>query len=293
MFFGGIEAGGTKFIVGIGDSSGLITDHVEIPTTSPGETISIVVDYFLAKRKSIKIDRIGLASFGPVDLNPKSTTYGYITNTPKLDWMNFDILHELEKALLIPVVIDTDVNAAALAEYEWGAAQGKDPIVYLTVGTGIGGGVIVNGKPLHGLSHPEIGHLRIRQSKIDYKFSGICPFHKNCMEGLASGPAIFARWGVLGQDLSPDHIGWELEAEYLAEGISNLILTISPEIIILGGGVMKNDFLFPMIRRKVKENLNNYVTKKEILDCNDVYIIPPGLKSFSGLAGAIALASDN
>ncbi|MDP3441271.1 MAG: ROK family protein, partial [Ignavibacteria bacterium] len=228
-----------------------------------------------------------------VDLYPKSKTYGYITNTPKLDWMNFDILHKLEKALKIPVVIDTDVNAAALAEYKWGAAQGKDPIVYLTVGTGIGGGVIINGKPLHGLSHPEIGHMNIRLPYSEAEFSGICPFHKNCLEGLASGPAILAQWGSLGQDLSPDHIAWELEAEYLAEGISNLILTISPEIIILGGGVMKNLFLFPMIRRKVREILNNYVAKNEILDCNDAYIIPPGLKNFSGLVGAIAVASED
>lgn len=291
MIFGGIEAGGTKFVCGIGTSDGEILDNVQISTTTPGETTARVIDYFLGVKSKYDWTRIGLASFGPVDLNPASRTFGYITSTPKKGWRDYNIRGALAEGLGTEVVMDTDVNGAGLAEYRWGAAKGKSPVVYLTVGTGIGGGVIIDGKPLHGLVHPEIGHVRIyREDSLD-DFAGVCPYHKDCLEGLASGGALAARWGIPGYRLPPNHPGWELEAAYLAAGVANLVLTLSPEIIILGGGVMKNTFLFPMIRSRVKQILNNYVRKDEITKPDEGYIVAPGLKSFSGLLGAVALAS--
>jgi fructokinase len=291
MLFGGIEAGGTKFICGIGDPSGKILDHIQIPTTSPQVTISRVIDYFLQKKAQLNWTRVGLASFGPLDLQPDSKMFGYITRTPKPGWSNFDIRGEIAAGIKTEVVLDTDVNAAALAEYKWGIAREKNPVVYLTVGTGIGGGVVVDGKPLHGLVHPEIGHIRIHAVNLMNEFKGVCPFHEDCLEGLASGPALAAKWGIPAYELPPGHPGWQQEAAYLAEGLANIILSLSPEIIILGGGVMKNEFLFPMIRDQVKYQLNNYVQSDEIICVNDRYIVPPGLKEFSGLLGAIALVS--
>jgi fructokinase len=293
MIFGGIEAGGTKFVCGIGNSEGEILDHVQISTTLPAETLSRVIEYFESIRNEYKWQRIGLASFGPLDLNPHSKTYGYITSTPKARWRDFDLRGALVEGLGTEVDIDTDVNGAGLAEYKWGAAKGKSPVVYLTVGTGIGGGVIIDGKPLHGLVHPEIGHMRISREDPPSVFAGVCPYHGDCLEGLASGVALSTRWGVPGYQLPQDHEGWEFEAAYLAAGVANLVLTLSPEIIILGGGVMKNDFLFPMIRAKVKQLLNGYVQKNEVTEPNDSYIVAPGLKTFSGLMGAVALASLN
>lgn len=289
MLLGGIEAGGTKFVCGIGDPSGKILDHIQIPTTSPQVTISRVIDYFLGKKAQWNWTRIGLASFGPLDLNPSSKMFGYITRTPKPGWSNFNIRGAIAAGLNSEVVLDTDVNAAALAEYKWGIAREKNPVVYLTVGTGIGGGVVVDGKPLHGLVHPEIGHIRIHSADLQNEFKGVCPFHEDCLEGLASGPALAAKWGIPANQLPPDHPGWQQEAAYLAEGLANIILSLSPEIIILGGGVMKNGFLFPMIQSQVKNQLNDYVQSDEITSINDRYIVPPGLKEFSGLLGAIAL----
>ncbi len=291
MIFGGIEAGGTKFVCGIGTTEGKILDNIQLPTTSTGETMSRVIDYFKGIKNKYDWTRIGLASFGPVDLNQSSKTFGFITSTPKKGWRDYDIHGALAEGLGTEVVMDTDVNGAGLAEYRWGAAKGKSPVVYLTVGTGIGGGVIIDGKPLHGLVHPEIGHMRIYREDSPESFAGVCSYHRDCLEGLASGGALAARWGIPGYRLPQDHPGWKLEAAYLAAGVANLVLTLSPEIIILGGGVMKNTFLFPMIRSGVKEILNNYVRKEEITVPEDGYIVAPGLKTFSGLLGAVALAS--
>lgn len=293
MIFGGIEAGGTKFVCGIGNSEGEILDHIQIPTTLPLETVSRVAEYFIDVRNKYDWKRIGLASFGPLDLNPRSKTYGYITSTPKPGWRDFNLRGTLADGLETDIEMDTDVNGAGLAEYKWGAARGKSPVVYLTVGTGIGGGVIIDGKPLHGLVHPEVGHMRISREDPPSGFEGVCPYHGDCLEGLASGVALSTRWGIPGYQLPSDHEGWKLESAYLAAGVANLVLTLSPEIIILGGGVMKNDFLFPMIRAKVKQILNGYVQKREITEPSDNYIVAPGLKTFSGLLGAIALASLN
>jgi fructokinase len=292
MEFGGIEAGGTKFVCGIGNEQGEIIDRFVTPTQDPGDTLDRVVAYFNNSMEKYSLRGIGLASFGPVDLNPDSDTYGYITSTPKKRWQYFDIKGELERSLGFEIPFDTDVNGAVLAEHLWGGAQGVKNAVYITVGTGIGGGVMVEGQLIHGLLHPELGHMRLRGPE-GADFKGICPFHDYCLEGLAAGPAIEARWNQAANTLAPDHPAWELEAAYLAEGISNIILTLSPEVIILGGGVMHQKFLFPLIRKKVQQLLNGYVHKPEILDNIHNYIIPPGLGDQAGLLGAVALAIRN
>ena len=291
MSYGGIEAGGTKFICGIGTADGNIIDKTSFSTSDPTTTLSGVVNYFKTIRNRYDFSKIGLASFGPLDLNPRSSTYGYITSTAKKGWQNINIKGALENALGVDVNIDTDVNAAVLAEQKWGGAQGKNLAVYITVGTGIGGGVFINGRLLHGLLHPELGHMRIRSDTINSSnLTGICPFHQNCLEGLASGPAIQAIWNIPAEKIPPEHIAWDHEAKFLAEGIANIILMFSPEIIILGGGVMQQTFLFPPIRKNVQELLNGYIRKPEILESIEDYIVPAKLGADAGLLGALALA---
>lgn len=290
MQFGGIEAGGTKFVCGIGTEEGKILDRFVTPTTEPGETLEQIIQFFNSSGKKDSLRGIGLATFGPIDLNPRSKTYGYITSTPKKRWQNFNIKGELERDLDFEIPFDTDVNGAVLAEHLWGGAKDIKNAVYITVGTGIGGGVMVNGELVHGLLHPELGHMRLRGNSSSSDFNGICPFHEYCLEGLASGPAIEARWGQPAVELDSTHPAWTAEAEYLAEGLVNIILVLSPERIILGGGVMQQEFLFPMIREKVQHLLNGYIYKPEILEDIDQYIIPPKLGNQAGLLGAIALA---
>lgn len=290
MVYGGIEAGGTKFVCGIGDQTGEVIERVVLPTTEPKATLAQVVAYFTNLAQSYHLERIGLATFGPVDLNPASETFGYITSTPKVKWGYFNIKGELEKALGFEVPCDTDVNGAALAEHLWGAGMGLKNIVYITVGTGIGGGVMVNGQLVHGLLHPEVGHMRLRGKHGKAAFKGVCPYHDFCLEGLASGPAIEAQWGQPADSLPPDHPAWVTEAQYLSEGIVNIILVLSPEKIILGGGVMEQKSLFPLIRRNVKQLLNNYIQRVEITEKIEQYIVPPKLGKQAGLLGAIALA---
>jgi fructokinase len=290
MLYGGIEAGGTKFVCGVGKRSGKVIDSVVFPTSEPEATVEQIITYFkdLQKEKH-NLEGIGLASFGPIDLNPASKTFGFITSTPKKGWQFFDIKGMLENALGVEIPCDTDVNAAALAEHRWGAGLGIDNIVYITVGTGIGGGIMVNGQLLHGLLHPEVGHMRLRGNGKASDFRGVCPYHDFCLEGLASGPAIEAQWGQPAHTLPPEHPAWEAEAQYLAEGIANLILVLSPEVIILGGGVMQQKFLFPMIHRNVGKLLNNYIQREEITEKIVNYIVPPKLGKQAGLLGAIAL----
>jgi fructokinase len=290
MIYGGIEAGGTKFVCGIGNPDGEVLERVVIPTRDPEKTLGEVVDYFKEIEKRQKIHGIGLASFGPLDLDKDSPTYGYITSTPKLPWRHFNIKGELESVLNLTIPFDTDVNAAALAEYKWGAAQGKENVVYLTVGTGIGGGALVNGRLLHGLLHPEMGHILIRGDADSPEFSGVCPYHQHCLEGCASGPAMLSRWGIPPEDIPPDHPAWELEAQFLAEGLMNIILILSPNIIILGGGVMAQKSLFPMVRENVLRLLNGYIQNAVLLENIEEYIVPPKLGNNAGLLGAIALA---
>jgi fructokinase len=277
--FGGIEAGGSKFkcATGTGPEDAEIT---EIPTTTPQETMARVVQFFASLEP---VQAIGIASFGPIDPNPKSPTFGYITSTPKLGWRNFDFAGAVQGALGIPVAFDTDVNAAALAESRWGAARDSRSFLYVTVGTGLGGGAFIDGRLLHGRRHPEMGHIRIPHDRGRDPFAGNCPYHGDCLEGLAAGPAIQARWGQPADQLPDGHAAWDLEAEYLALGIASWTCTLSPEQIILGGGVMQRAELFPKIRSRVAELLNGYVEPPGI--------VPPGLGTRSGVLGAIALAN--
>jgi fructokinase len=215
--------------------------------------------------------------------------FGYITTTPKPHWANTDLGGAMSRALGVPVGFDTDVNGAALGEHRWGAAQGLDTFVYLTIGTGLGGGGLVGGQLMHGLIHPEMGHVRLPRHPDD-PYPGACPFHGDCLEGMAAGPALQGRWGQRAETFPLDHPAWEIEAHYLAYGLVNFICTLSPQRIILGGGVMDQAHLFPLVRRKTQELLNGYVQSPEILERIDQYIVPPGLGNRAGVLGAIALA---
>lgn len=291
-WFCGVEAGGTKFnCIVAGDAQNILAEK-RIETTTPDETLPEVAEFFkqVKTKHGIQYKSLGLGSFGPIDLNFSSPNYGRITATPKLVWRNADILGFLKKSLAIPAAFDTDVTAAALGEGKWGAAVGCDNFVYLTVGTGIGGGVIVDGKPVHGLLHPEIGHIFIPHDLKSDPFPGSCPSHGDCLEGLANGPAIKSRWGIPAESLPLDHPAWQMEANYLSYCLANLVLTISPKRIILGGGVMKVPGLIDLVRKKVIGTLNGYIQSDEILNHIDRYIQLPSLGDRAGVLGCIALA---
>jgi len=284
--FGAIEAGGTKFVCAAGTGP----DDLELcsfPTSSPEATMEGVVRFFECR---LGIRAIGIGSFGPVDLQPASPRYGSITSTPKSAWRNFDLAGAVRKSFPVPVGFDTDVNAAALGEARWGTARGISDFLYLTVGTGIGGGALVNGELLHGLVHPEMGHIRVPHDWAKDPFQGACPYHGDCLEGLASGPAIEARWGIPGTDLPSGHPAWELEARYLALGLGNLVCTLSPRRIVMGGGVMQHADLFPLIRRQLGRLLNGYIQSNLLTEGIDEYVVPPRLGDRSGVLGAIVLA---
>ena len=287
---GGIEAGGTKMVCAIGNENGELIDRISIPTETPQKTLTTMADYF----KEASIDALGIGCFGPLDLDASSKTYGHITKTPKEGWSNLDVLGFFQKELSVPVAIDTDVNAAMLGEIRKGAAVGCDSAIYITVGTGIGVGVYVNGGLLHGLVHPEAGHILLSRHESEKRiFRGVCPYHTSCFEGLASGPAIEARWGKSAKELTEDEQVWELEAFYLAQAITNYILCYSPQKIVLGGGVMHVEKLFPMIREKVIDMLGGYVQHNRILKDMDHYIVPTGLGDNSGIVGAMELVREN
>ncbi len=288
--YGGIEAGGTKFICMVAGGPEDIRAEVRFPTVNPNDTLAQAIQFFRKQAEHSSLTALGIGSFGPLDLAPASKTYGHITSTPKPGWAQTDIAGILEAALQLPVAIDTDVNAAALSEYLWGASQGLDHSVYLTIGTGIGAGAIINGEPIHGLLHPEMGHVFIPHDRQADPFPGACVFHGDCFEGLASGFAMQERWGRPAESLPPEPPGWELEAKYLALAIVNQVCVLSPRRIVLGGGVMHHQELFPMVRSKVMELLNDYVQSPAILEEMDTYIVPPGLGNRSGVLGAIALA---
>ncbi|MGR3766029.1 ROK family protein [Rossellomorea sp. NS-SX7] len=284
MIIGAIEAGGTKFVCGIGNEEGVIVERISIPTTTPDETMNQVVTYF----KDKQLDAMGVGSFGPVDLDESSSTYGHITSTPKTHWNYFDLVGELRKHFSVPIGFDTDVNAAALGESLWGAAKGLDSCLYMTVGTGIGVGALVEGKLIHGLTHPEMGHIVVRRHGDDH-YAGRCPYHGDCLEGLAAGPAVEERWGKKGHLLEDSPEVWEMEAYYLAQAIANYVLILSPKKIIVGGGVMKQTQLYSLVRDKVKDILGGYVQSDQLLDRIDDYIVAPGLGDNAGLAGAMGL----
>ena len=288
--YGGMEAGGTKFVCVVASGPGHIVDEIRYGTTTPAETLERAIQFFRPFVEAGEISSIGVGAFGPLDLNPQSSTYGYITATPKPGWSNADVRGTIHRELNVNVALDTDVNVAALGEYTWGASQGCNPSLYLTIGTGIGGGYIKDGRSLVGLLHPEMGHVRIPHSRERDPFLGVCPFHGDCFEGLASGPAIEKRLGLPGARIPEDDPFWDLEADYIASALMNYILVLSPKKIILGGGVMQRESLFPRVRSRVRELLNGYVSSKFLLEKIDSYILPPGLGNQSGSLGAIALA---
>jgi fructokinase len=289
--YGGIEAGGTKFVCAVGTGPDNIVAESSFATTRDAQaTIAQAIDYLRAHSREQPLAAVGIASFGPVDPDPRSPTYGYITTTPKPGWAHTNFLGPVQEALGVPVAFDTDVNGAALGEYRWGAAQGLDTFVYLTIGTGLGGGGLIKGQLMHGLMHPEMGHMLIPHDREDDPYEGYCPYHGDCWEGLAAGPALEGRWKVKGTELPPEHPAWELEAHYLALGIVNLITVLSPQRVILGGGVMQQSHLFPLVRIKVQKLLNGYVQRAAITNEIEQYIVPPVLEGRSGVLGALALA---
>jgi fructokinase len=271
VIWGGIEAGGTKFVCAVANEDGHILDRTQFPTESPVPTVSRAIEFFRRARGDLA--GIGIASFGPVDL-----AAGRITTTPKPGWRNFALADQVREKLSVKVAFDTDVNAAALGEWKWGAARGLDTFIYLTIGTGIGGGGMVGGRLMHGLHHPEMGHIRVPH---DGSFKGVCPFHGDCLEGLACGKAMEDRCGQRAEDLPPGHPVWQEEARLLAHGLVNWICTLSPQIIIMGGGVMKHATLYPVLRTRVSELLNDYVPIPQI--------VPPALGDDAGVLGAVAL----
>jgi fructokinase len=291
--FGAIEAGGTKFVCAIADEAGIICREERFETTDPDTTLGRVLAFLRQARSQFgALDALGLASFGPVELRPGSPRFGCIGGTPKPGWSSTDILGALGSEFGGPIGFDTDVNAAALAEHRWGAARDVRDLVYLTVGTGIGGGVIVDGTPIHGLMHPEIGHVFPRRHPLDVEFRGVCPFHHDCIEGVAAGPAIIARSGAPLSALRHDHPQWEIEADYLGQLCAQLVLTLSPQRIVLGGGVMAQTRLFPLIRGAMTSWLGGYIDRYELRDGLDQYVVPPELADQAGVRGAVALAMD-
>lgn len=285
--FGALEAGGTKMVCAVGDENGNILERVSIPTETPEKTMPAMIAFFRDKG----ISALGIGCFGPVDLDRKSETYGYITSTPKLAWRNYPIVAEFEKALGVPVGFDTDVNAAALGEATWGCTRDVENSIYITVGTGIGVGVIINGKPYHGMIHPEGGHILLERHPEDPMTRGVCPYHPNCLEGFAAGPSIEKRWGKKGAELSDCDKVWELEAFYLGQAICNYIMVLSPERIIVGGGVMHQPQMLGLIRKEVEKQVAGYIQGKGMNDLEN-YIVGVSLNDNQGAMGAVKLAME-
>jgi fructokinase len=285
--YGGIETGGSKWECAVGTGPDDLRATETFETTTPEETIGRAIAFF---EREGPVAAVGIGSFGPIDQKPTSATWGHITSTPKPGWAHTDVGQEIRRRLSVPVGFDTDVNAAALGEHRWGAARGLDTFCYVTIGTGIGGGGMAGGRLLHGLVHPEFGHMRIPHDRQRDPFDGICPFHGDCWEGLASGRALKARWGEPADEL-PDEDGiWSLQGHYLALGLVSAICVLSPERILLGGGVMTRPALLPHVQREVKELLNGYIESAAVRDGIAEYVVPPGLSPRSGVLGAIALA---
>ncbi|MCR5213610.1 MAG: ROK family protein [Eubacterium sp.] len=284
MLYGALEAGGTKMVCAIGDENGKIYEQVSIPTLKPEDTIPKIIEYF----KDKDIAALGVACFGPIDVKPQSPTYGTILNTPKIPWRNYDILKSLKEGLNLPMGFDTDVNGSLLGELTWGNAKGLTDVVYITIGTGVGAGILSGGNLVHGMLHSEAGHMKLVPVPGD-NYPGHCPSHGNCLEGMAAGPAVEERWGMKGKDLVDRPEVWDLEADYIAQAITNMIMILSPQRFILGGGIMHQEQLFPLIRNKVTELVNGYISTKE-LDDMDSYIVPAGCKDDQGILGCIKLA---
>jgi len=290
ILLGGIEAGGTKFICGVGPNPQTIWRERRIPTTTPERTLAAVIAFFANAIEDFgRIGALGIASFGPLGLRRDRPDWGHLLATPKPGWSGADLVGPLNAALAAPIAVDTDVNGSALAEHRYGAGRGLGSIAYVTVGTGIGAGLIVDGRPVHGLVHPEIGHLWPRRPSGDAGFAGICPFHGDCFEGVASGSAIEARFGAGLDALPADHPAWEIEADYLGQLCAALVLAVSPELIVLGGGGMQQKELFPMIRRRLDHWLKGYPDLRRA-GAREPFVVPPGLGGRAGLVGALILA---
>ena len=281
--YGGLEAGGTKMVCALGYADGTIEDKISFPTTTPEKSIPRIIEYF----KDKEICSLGIGSFGPVDVNPDSESYGNILDSPKLAWQHYPLKKVLEDALGVPIKVDTDVNGSCLGEMTFGCAEGMDNVGYVTIGTGIGAGMAVNGQLVHGMGHPEFGHILVSRIEGD-DYKGKCPFHPTCFESLASGPAIEERWGKKAEELTDRPEVWEMEADYIAQGLMAMVLTISPRKIILGGGVMHQQQLFPLIRKKLKEKLAGYIHTRELDDIDD-YVVPASLDDEQGIKGAVQL----
>ena len=286
MILGALEAGGTKMVCAIGNEQGEISERISIPTVSPEETMPQMIAFF----REHHIEALGVGCFGPINPVKGTATYGYITSTPKLAWQEYNIVGAFEEALGCPVGFDTDVNAAMLGEATFGIAKGLDSCIYMTIGTGVGVGVYINGGLLHGMMHPEGGHVLLSKLPED-TYEGFCPFHKNCMEGLAAGPAIEGRWGKKAIDLADRPEVWEMEAEYIAQALVDYTMLVSPQRIILGGGVMHQTQLLPLVREKFKELMNDYIRTKEIADL-DSYIVVQSLDDKQGIMGALKLGME-
>jgi len=286
--YGGVETGGTWCVCAVGRGPGEIVREEQFPTTHPRETLARIVEFF---RAGPALTAIGVGSFGPVDLDPESPTWGHVTTTPKPGWQHVSVAPVIRDELGVPVAFDNDVNAAALGEYRWGAGEGAASVCYLTVGTGIGAGLLLDGRPRHGLVHPEVGHIRIPRDPGD-AFEGTCPVHGDCWEGLACGPAMAKRWDTSPEELPDDHPAWGLEAGYLALGILSIVLVASPERMIVGGGVMAQPALPGMVRRRLRELLAGYLETPALGDAIDSYLVAPALGDRAGVLGAIALAQE-
>ena len=286
MRIGALEAGGTKMVLAIGDENGNVFEQRSIPTLTPAETMPEMISYFKEK----EIEALGIGCFGPVCLDEEDDKYGYITTTPKLAWRDYPIVSEFKKALNVPIGFDTDVNGSCLGEATFGSAKGLKDVIYITIGTGIGAGIMTGGKLLHGNLHPEAGHMLLKRHPRD-TYKGKCPYHGDCFEGLAAGPAIEERWGMSAKEIPEGHEAMDMEAWYIAQALMTYILVLAPEKIILGGGVMHRKELFPLIRKYVKEFIAGYVTTKE-LDDMDNYIVSASLNDDQGIMGCLVLGRD-
>ncbi len=291
-YYIGLETGGTNIKCFIASGTDNVISELHIPTINPDQTTEEVINFIRKgiNKYQVHISSMGIASFGPVDLDKDSATYGAITNTPKLLWRNYPLLKRFSDVFDFPIAFDTDVNAATLAEAKWGAGIGLSNFVYITIGTGIGGGIISNGELIHGLIHPELGHMFINHNLQLDPFEGVCPYHKDCLEGLANGPSVAARWGIAAQALPDDHPGWKIEANYLAQLAINLTLMFSPQRIILGGGVSQHPGLTQLVRESFILQLNKYMQSSLYNENIESYIVSPKLGINAGIFGAIALA---
>jgi fructokinase len=293
--YGAVEGGGTKFVCAVGTGPGRILARTRIETTTPEATLRQVCDFLARKAEEVPLAAVGVACFGPLELDPGAPEFGSMLATPKPGWSGAPIREPIRERLGVPVVVETDVNGAALGEWRWGAARGCDPVLYLTVGTGIGGGIVLGGRPLHGLLHPEMGHIPLPRltwpdGRLD-DFPGTCPFHGACFEGLASGPALAARCGGTSPEaLDPEHPVWELEAGYVASALATYVLVLSPQRIVVGGGVTQSGHFLARVRRRLPQVLAGYVKRPQVNTDVDSYVVAPRFGQEAGLIGALALA---